>query len=127
MKAKNLKIIKVIIIAVFVITIFTVHVQAATPMTIDQMLTYANQFAHGGNKQVNEKEFQEVVIPIGQKLVHIASWVLVIVTVVIGIKYVLADPKEKATLKGQLYGLVVATVIVYGGQALWAALVKTFE
>ena len=53
-------------------------------------------------------------------LVAIGSVVLVIVTTIMGIKYIMGGPDKRAQLKQQLVGLVVATIVIFAAQAIWA-------
>lgn len=125
MKKINSKYIRIFIIAFILIIAFTVKVQA---LDATQIFSDADSFiANGSTVDGHEGDIQEAIMPIGQVLVHIGGWVLVIATIVIGIKYALSTAQERAKLKTQLYGLVAAIFVIYGGQALWAALVRTFE
>ena len=62
---------------------------------------------------------KEIVVPIANILTAIGVFVLVGVTIVMGIKYMFATPEEAAKLKQQLIGLVVSAVVVLGATAIW--------
>ena len=51
---------------------------------------------------------------------------LVIGVIVVGIKYMMANPEGKAKLKGQLIGLAVATIVIYGAQFIWSTVISVF-
>lgn len=52
-------------------------------------------------------------------MVTIATIVVLVVTLVMGIKYITANPEEKGKLKQQLIGLVVSVVVIYGAVGIW--------
>jgi ABC-type Na+ efflux pump permease subunit len=76
------------------------------------------------NPPITTEEAWEKLLPIGQILVAIASVVLVICFMYLGIKYMTADPSGKADVKQKLIGLVVATVVIYGGMGIFAIIVN---
>lgn len=61
----------------------------------------------------------EILKPIVGILTAIGVIVLVVVTIIMGIKYMFATPEEAAKLKQQLIGLVVSAVVVLGATAIW--------
>lgn len=65
--------------------------------------------------------------PIGQILVAVASVVLVISFMYLGIKYMIADPSGKADVKQRLIWLVIATVVVYGGVGIFTIIVRVMN
>ncbi len=71
-----------------------------------------------------EDKMADIVMPIAQILVTVGTIVVVIVATVIGIKYMVANPEEKAKLKTQLIGLVVATFVIFAAQFIWATIYK---
>ncbi len=60
-----------------------------------------------------------ILKPIVGILTAIGVIVLVVVTIIMGIKYMFATPEEAAKLKQQLIGLVVSAVVVLGATAIW--------
>lgn len=125
MQTRKFKYIRILMMAIVIISALTVRVNA---FDMGQIIGDANAFiSNGSGVGGHEGEIHDAVAPIGQVLVHIGGWVLVITTVIMGIKYIISTPSERAKLKTQLYGLVIATFVIFGGQALWSALVKTME
>ena len=51
---------------------------------------------------------------------------VVVVATIMGIKYMVANPEEKAKLKTQLIGLVVATIVIFAAQFIWSTIYKFF-
>ena len=71
------------------------------------------------NGSVDSKAMGEILKPIVGILTAIGVIVLVVVTIIMGIKYMFATPEEAAKLKQQLIGLVVSAVVVLGATAIW--------
>ena len=63
----------------------------------------------------------------GQILVIIANSVIMVVTAIMGIRWIIASPEEKAKLKQQLIGLVVSIFVIYAGVAIWTVLKEFME
>ena len=53
----------------------------------------------------------------------IASIILVICYMFLGVKYMFADPSGKADVKQRLIWLVIATVVIYGGVGIFTLVV----
>ena len=96
------------------------EVQVADLNIVD-MLNKANSFKNtgAGNAKISIGDAERELLPMGPILVAAASIILVIVTGILGIKFIIADPKEKGKLKQQAIGLVVAIVVVYGATGIW--------
>lgn len=72
-------------------------------------------------------EAWEKLVPIAQVLLAIASVVLVIAYMYLGIQYMITDPQGKANIKQKLIGLVVATIIIYGGVGIFTIIITLFN
>lgn len=125
MKNKKLKMaISILTILLCLFMFFSTETQANN---IDSWIDEGNKFIQKGQSKnpINTNEIKNAVIPIGQALVAIATVVLVVITVVMGIKYMMCTSSdEKAKLKTQLIGLVVSTIVIFGAQTIWALLYK---
>lgn len=73
---------------------------------------------------ITTEEAWDILGPIGQVLVAIASVVLVIAYMYLGIQYMITDPQGKANIKQKLIGLVIATVLIYGATGLFAIIIN---
>lgn len=129
MKKVFLKII-IIISMIFASWICTTnYTMAATSLKdIDSM---AKDFIDAGSTETGtisstEKKMSDIVIPIAQILVTIGTITIVVAATIMGIKYMVANPEEKAKLKTQLIGLVVATIVIFGAQFIWSTVYKLF-
>ena len=64
-------------------------------------------------------DFVTQFVGIGRALVIIGIITIMIVTLIMGIKWIVATPEKQAKLKEQLIGLVVATVVIFGAVGIW--------
>ena len=67
------------------------------------------------------------LLPIAQILLEIGSGILVGCFMWLGIKYMVTDPSGKADIKQKLIGLVVATVVIYGGVGIFTIIVNVLN
>ena len=44
-----------------------------------------------------------------------------------GIKYFISSPEEQAKLKGQLIGVVVSAVVIFGAVSIWELAINIFK
>lgn len=80
-----------------------------------------------GTTVITTDEAWEILLPIAQILLAIASVVLVITYMYLGIQYMITDPQGKANIKQRLIGLVIATIIIYGGVGLFTIIINLFN
>ena len=52
-------------------------------------------------------------------MVVIGIVTIMLVTLIMGVKWIVATPEKQAKLKEQLIGLVVATVVIFGAVGIW--------
>lgn len=133
MKQKNrVKIILfILLLFIFSITWFELPNQslAADPIMEDwdTMKGKADAFITQGKDQggatiFSSQDLKDLVLPIARTLVAAATVIVTIVTIIIGIQYMMASPESKAKLKQKLIGLVISVVVIYGAQGIWAIL-----
>ncbi len=93
-----------------------------------QLQSSANGFLNKGkNNNVSTSQMSNVFLPAARILLGFAVIVLVGVTIVMGIKYVIATPEEAAKLKQQLIGLVVSAVVIFGAVGIWTLAYNVFS
>lgn len=114
------KLARIIPIAFLIIVLVFPVVSYAFP-TFDDMKQEADDWLGKGERGavISETKVAEVMLPIGQFLMGIGTVVLIVVTVILGIKYMSAAPEAKAKIKTQLIGLVVSGVVVWGAFGIW--------
>lgn len=76
---------------------------------------------------ISVQEAWDQLLPIAQILLAIASVVLVIAYMYLGIQYMITDPQGKADIKQKLIGLVIATVVIYGGVGIFTLIINLFN
>ncbi len=66
----------------------------------------------------------EIFLPIGRVLVGIASIVLVVVGLIMGVKYMISGSNEKAQLKQKLIYYIISIVLVYGAVGIFSLIIN---
>ena len=66
----------------------------------------------------------EKLKPIASILMSVATCILVILYMYLGIKYMMTDPNGKADIKQKLLGLVVSTIVIYGAMGIFTIIVN---
>lgn len=80
------------------------------------------------NNPVNDNEIAKIIAPIGKFLVGIGAFTVVIVTIIMGVKYMSApDPNTQAQIKKQMLGLVISVVVIFGAYGIWAFVYNFME
>lgn len=110
-----------IIPLILLIFMLLIPVKSEAFPTFDEMKSQADSWLSKGQSgsKVREDDIANIMLPIGQFLVGIGAVVLIVVTIIMGIKYMTADPNSKGKLKQQLLGLVVSTVVIFGAYGIW--------
>ena len=119
---KVFKYIFVVITALILINALQPAVSAVQVKSFDEMKDALTDWKSRGqqdNAGVNAGDLKQIVIPVINILTVIGVFVLVAVTIIMGIKYMFATPDVAAKLKQQLIGLVVSAVVVSGATAIW--------
>lgn len=96
---------------------------------MDNIMGPAKNFINKGstNSPIDTQEAWNEFLPTAKILVVIASVVLVVCYMYMGIKYMFADPNGKADVKQKLIGLVIATVVIYGGAGIITVLINLYN
>ena len=80
-----------------------------------------------GNVALDEKKVQETVMPLARILVAVGTLVITLAVAVMAIKYLISGPDKKAELKGQLVGLAISAVVIYGAVFIWSTMYNIFK
>lgn len=115
------KLLKIIPLVVLVLMLALPVKTEAFP-TFDEMQSQASDWLEKGQnngKVVKEDDIANIMLPIGQFLVGIGAVVLISVTIIMGIKYMTAEPNDRAKLKQQFIGLVISTIVIFGAYSIW--------
>lgn len=129
MKKIRLKnIVNIMCICLCLLCIFTTFSYATD--SPDDWVQQGKDFINTGSKgnTINVDDAKNALMPVGQTLVAIASVILVVVTIVMGIKWMLCESAdEKAKLKTQLIGLTVSVIVIFGAQIIWATVLSFMQ
>lgn len=109
---KILKYVAVVITAMLIM--INLNQPVAEAMTFDEMRSKIQRWTQIGQSQGGSKisgnEIGNILKPIVNILTAIGVIALIVITMIMGIKYMFATPEEAAKLKQQLIGLVVSAV-----------------
>lgn len=108
-----------IIVICLLFTILSIN-SNASGLTWDSIKSSADSFTNAGSKpMISDDKIIDAVLPIGQMLTAVGVAVLFGGIVILGIKYMMADPQQRGKLKQQLIGLVVSGVVIFGAYSIW--------
>jgi len=116
-----------IIICIFMITTFAISFVPSNVYAMpswDAIETQADDWLTRGDAMFDEVALQGIFIPFARLLLQLGTGILVVVTIIMGIKYITASPDEQGKLKQRLVGLVVSAIVLFGAQAIWALVYK---
>ena len=94
--------------------------------TAESLWQLAINFLHKGSSEesLDLEKVSKPFVKIGQLLMTVAIVVLTIATLVMGIKYMIATPDKKATIKKQLIGLIVSALVIFSAYTIWSIAVN---
>ena len=120
------RIISVLIMAVVIVGILSVD---STVSAIDMagMSTKISDFKKNGTTTISTTEIVTEFAGLAKILTTLGAGVLIIVITYMGIKYFISSPEEQAKLKGQLIGVVVSAVVIFGAVSIWELAINIFK
>lgn len=120
---KTIIIIYIFLSLIFVSILGNLNLSYASEETPDSLLSKGDDFISQGqsegDKLMPDSKLKEIISPIANVFVTVATLIIVCTTLVMGIKYVTSGPEQQATLKKQLVGLAVSIVVIYGSYGIW--------
>ena len=89
--------------------------------SIGELFQKASDFIGLGasGETIGDDDLVDPTLQIGRVLMTIAIIVLLIVTIIMAIKYMMANPEEQGKLKQQLVGLVISAAVIFGAYIIW--------
>ena len=121
------RIISVLIIAVLLVGFFSVF-NSVQAITLGEMQDKMTAFeSAGADISVAVASVAHEFSGLAKILTTSGAGVLVIVITYMGIKYFISTPEEQAKLKGQLIGLVVSALVIFGATAIWKIAIGIFR
>ena len=124
---KKLKILLIVIIMLFLI--LPVSVKASDRDLGDVLQVGEDFISEGSETDLNMVDDETVasINDIGRFLTAVGLVILVCATLIMGIKYMMATPNDKAKLKKQLIGLLIASLVIFFSYTIWSAIVNQME
>lgn len=126
MKNKTRKMLMFVV--VMIISLINIGCVSKASMDWGTIQGQAQDFAGGaGSAPINIGALQGPVIQVGNILTTIGLAIVMVGILIIGIKYMMASPEGAAKIKGQLVGLVVAGVVIFGAYGIWSIVVNVLQ
>ena len=122
--------IKVIfIINIILFLIFPIYVYAEDRDHSEVFQVGEDFISEGSETDLNfiDDETVASVNDIGRFLTAVGLTILVCVTLIMGIKYMMATPNDKAKLKKRLIGLLIASFVIFFSYTIWSTIVNQME
>lgn len=122
--------IKVIfIINIILFLIFPIYVYAEDRDLSEVFQVGEDFISEGSETNLNfiDDETVASVNDIGRFLTAVGLTILVCVTLIMGIKYMMATPNDKAKLKKRLIGLLIASFVIFFSYTIWSTIVNQME
>lgn len=126
MSKKIFSILSVILIIVLFLFTLSPDVYAGSATagfpTAEELHQQAENFTQQGaaNAKIDVNKIAAILKPLAGLLLGIGTVVLVVVTAVMGIKYMAATPETRGKLKTQLIGIAVSAIVLYGAYGIWS-------
>ena len=119
---------KILIICSIILLLASSNV-FATDITGTKMQQQAEDFIQRGKNEVKitQEEVIEQLVPIGRILVSVATVVLVVVGMILGVKYMIAGADEKAKLKEKLIWYAISIIFIFGAVSIYTVVTNVLE
>lgn len=100
-----------------------------TTVTFKEWKNQADNFIERGSEdeKISPADAIRIFLPIGKILVGIATIVLIVVGLVMGVKYMIAGANDKAQLKQKLIYYIISIVLVYGAVGIFNIIVNIMK
>lgn len=118
---------KRIMITILTIMFLLINTTYTLAVTWESIQGQADGFISKGQSGANLINIQSTIVSVGQILTTIGLAVVLVGILILGIKYMMASPEEAAKIKGQLVGLVISAIIIFGAWGIWRLVVIALE
>lgn len=120
------RIISILIMTIILFGLFSIN-NSAQAVTLGNMQAKVSAFKSKGNITISTDGIASEFADLAKVLTTIGAGVLVIIITYMGIKYFISTPEEQAKLKGQLIGVVVSAIVIFGAASIWNLAVTIFK
>ena len=103
-------------------TINSIQYNSNTEESVGSLWDTAQNFLKPDETVISQSQIVNAVVSIGSLLTTIAVILFPALTIIMGIKFVLADSEGQGKLKTQLVGLVVSCGVTFSAYVIWKAL-----
>ncbi len=126
---KTIKTLTIILGILLIIFFLGATTNVSLGMDLGTIKNQADGFIDKGQAgaTITQKEAVQNLIPVGRVLVQIATIVLVIVGLIIGLKYMMSGADEKAKMKEKLIWYVISIVLVYGAVGIFNIVINVMN
>lgn len=121
MNKKIFNILSIILLIIAILFVLSPNIYASMP-NADELQSQASDFIDKGqqNAKIDVNKISEIMKPLASLLLGIGTVVLVVVTALMGVKYMAANPETRAKLKTQLIGVAISAVVLFGAYGIWS-------
>lgn len=122
----------IVLISIILVSFMTLSVNASADLSIDSLQKKSTEFLNKGQSGTGDVDTTVItggVTSIASILVTIGTFILVIITIILGIQYMTSPPQKQAALRAQMVGLLWAYGVVFGAYGIWniaVQIVKNF-
>ena len=112
----------IVLISIILVSFMSIDVNASANLSTGSLVNKAKTFVgngQAGTGNVNTSVITSGVTSIASILVTIGAFILVILTIILGIQYMTSPPQRQAALRSQMIGLLWAYVVVFGAYGIW--------
>ena len=118
-----------VITAVLLVLLMIFSKYGVSAATLSEMAASVSEFSTKGNSgsSIDTGEIVTEFSDLAKILTSVGAGILAIVITYMGIKYFMSSPEEQAKLKGQLIGVVVSGVVIFGAVSIWSIAINIFK
>ena len=119
---------KIILIAILLITIFSMHYSTTYASTFGDIVSGADDFIHDANStpilQENIENLSDILY---NTLLIIAVAIAVIVGIILGIQFITGSVEQKSKIKESLIPYFVGCAVIFGALGIWRLTITIFS
>ena len=119
--------IQIIFIFILLINIFYFLNYSVAALTYSDMQSQATEFITKGGSPDIDSNVTTDLVEIGKIMTFIGAGVFVGVVAYMGIKYLTSGPEAQAKLKGQLIGVLVSGLVIFGAYYIWSFVIDVVK
>lgn len=120
------KIIIILMMMVFSVCVMSINFEA-NALTLSEMSGKIDDFESHGNVSIETGTIVTEFSSLAKILTTVGAGILLIIITYMGIKYFISSPEEQAKLKGQLIGIVVSALVIFGAVSIWSIAISIFK